>query len=55
MNLDCHISDPSGTSRVEATYGLNYDRLGEIKKTYDPSNLFRSNRNLALPTQDGLA
>lgn len=33
-------------SRVRATYGTNLDRLIEIKKTYDPDNLFRSNRNI---------
>ncbi len=35
-----------GEERVRATYGLNYDRLVELKKTYDPENLFRSNRNI---------
>ncbi len=39
------------SARVQATYGLNYDRLVEIKKTYDPGNLFRSNRNIAAPAQ----
>ncbi len=35
-----------GDERVRATYGTNYDRLVEIKKSYDPDNLFRSNRNI---------
>jgi hypothetical protein len=32
--------------RVRATYGANFDRLVVVKKTYDPDNLFRVNRNI---------
>ncbi len=32
--------------RVRATYGSNFDRLVEVKNTYDPDNLFRVNRNI---------
>jgi FAD/FMN-containing dehydrogenase len=32
--------------RIRATYGANYDRLVQVKMTYDPGNLFRSNRNI---------
>jgi len=35
--------------RVKATYGVNFDRLVEVKKTkktYNPDNLFRVNRNI---------
>ncbi len=35
-----------GDERVRATYGPNYTRLVEIKRAYDPGNLFRSNRNI---------
>jgi FAD/FMN-containing dehydrogenase len=35
-----------GQSRVEATYGDNYKRLSEIKRKYDPTNLFRVNQNI---------
>ena len=35
-----------GDERVRATYGANFDRILEIKRTYDPDNLFRSNRNI---------
>ena len=32
---------------LEASYGDNWDRLVEIKRRYDPDNLFRHNRNIA--------
>jgi FAD/FMN-containing dehydrogenase len=35
-----------GDDRVRATYGANYDRLVELKRRYDPDNLFRANRNI---------
>jgi FAD/FMN-containing dehydrogenase len=33
--------------RVRANYGANYERLEEIKRTYDPENLFHLNQNIA--------
>lgn len=33
-------------SRLQATYGANWGRLLEVKQRYDPSNLFRVNRNI---------
>ena len=35
------------SDRVEAAYGLNFKRLAEIKRRYDPQNLFRLNPNIA--------
>ena len=35
-----------GDDRIQATYGVNFDRLVEVKKRYDPGNLFRMNRNI---------
>jgi FAD/FMN-containing dehydrogenase len=34
------------TDRTRAAYGPSYDRLLEIKRKYDPANLFRLNQNL---------
>jgi FAD/FMN-containing dehydrogenase len=36
-----------GDERVRATYGENYDRLAAAKATYDPTNTFRVNQNIA--------
>ena len=35
-----------GQERVRASYRDNYDRLAQIKATYDPDNLFRVNQNI---------
>ena len=35
-----------GQDRVRASYGQHYDRLAQIKRTYDPDNLFRVNQNI---------
>ncbi|MBV7438764.1 FAD-binding oxidoreductase [Aeromonas sp. sif2416] len=34
------------TDRIAFAYGATYDRLVEIKKKYDPTNLFRMNQNI---------
>jgi FAD/FMN-containing dehydrogenase len=34
-------------ARIREAYGPNYDRLVDIKKRYDPQNLFRINLNIA--------
>jgi len=40
------MMDDEAAGRVEANYGPNFQRLRAVKKTYDPSNLFRVNQNI---------
>ncbi len=40
------MMDDEGEARIKATYGDNYQRLGKLKKKYDPDNLFRVNQNI---------
>lgn len=38
--------DADDASRIRAAYGPNYDRLVNIKRRYDPDNLFRLIQNI---------
>jgi FAD/FMN-containing dehydrogenase len=40
------MMDNEGQARVRASYRHNYDRLAQIKRKYDPANLFRRNQNI---------
>jgi hypothetical protein len=40
-------TDEDDRARLAATYGRNWARLLEVKREYDPDNLFRANRNIA--------
>ncbi len=31
---------------MKASYAGNYDRLAEVKRTYDPENFFHVNQNI---------
>ncbi|HKL30507.1 MAG TPA: BBE domain-containing protein [Natrialbaceae archaeon] len=39
-------TDDEDKTRIRATYADNFDRLVDVKTTYDPDNLFRVNRNV---------
>lgn len=43
-------TDDEPPERTSASYRSNYDRLAQVKATYDPDNLFRVNRNVRVAT-----
>jgi FAD/FMN-containing dehydrogenase len=40
------LTDDEGDERTRAAYRTNYARLAELKARWDPSNLFRTNKNI---------
>ena len=42
-----YLPDDQGERGVRAAYGPNWDRLVEVKRRYDPDNVFHLNQNIA--------
>jgi len=41
-----YLGDDEQIGAVRAAYGPNYERLSQIKRTYDPDNVFHLNQNI---------
>ena len=43
------LTEEEGDERTRAAYRTNYARLAQVKAKWDPSNLFRTNKNIVAP------
>ena len=41
------LTEDEGADRIRAAYGSNYEQLARVKAAWDPTNLFRANKNIA--------
>jgi FAD/FMN-containing dehydrogenase len=41
-----YLDDDDASDAVRSAYGPNYTRLAEVKRLYDPDNIFHSNHNI---------
>jgi FAD/FMN-containing dehydrogenase len=41
------LTEEEGDERIRAAYGTNHARLAALKRTWDPDNFFRTNKNIA--------
>jgi FAD/FMN-containing dehydrogenase len=41
-----YLGDDQADDAIRAAYGPNFDRLREVKRQYDPGNVFHLNHNI---------